>query len=204
MAGGGGRRPKITNLQKRKNVHEMGRRGSKITFNHCVLHHFSRYGWWWHFWSKINFLTNYENSIKKHFGSTYLKQTKIHKKKLGRKRHHQPYLEKLRRTPRLKVIFEPRRPISWTFLRFCEKSPRKSNRTTPLSQPPWTPSSPPLWPSSQPIIKIEKCSKLVKNHGFDQNGGHHELRLEKSLKMQRFLLIFEPRRPISWTFLCFC
>ena len=30
------------------------------------------------------------------------------------------------------------------------------------------------------ITKMEKCSKLVKNHGFDKNGGHHELRLEKS------------------------
>ena len=31
-------------IQKRKNVHEMGRRGSKITFNRSVLRNFSRYG----------------------------------------------------------------------------------------------------------------------------------------------------------------
>ena len=43
----------------------------------------------------------------------------------------------------------------------------------------------------------QKCSKLVKNHGFDKNGGHHELRLEKSLKLHYFMLIFEPRPPMS-------
>ena len=29
-----------------------------------------------------------------------------------------------------------------------------------------------------------------KNQGFDQNGGHHELRLEKSLKMHVFVVDF--------------
>ena len=44
---------------------------------------------------------------------------------------------------------------------------------------------------------------LIPNTGFDQNGGHHELRLEKIWFFVRFMLIFEPRRPISWTFLRF-
>ena len=39
-------RPKNSNLQKCKNVHEMGRRSSKITFNHGVLHHFSSPASW--------------------------------------------------------------------------------------------------------------------------------------------------------------
>ena len=40
-------------VKKHKNVHEMGRHGSKIKFNHCVLHHFSRRASWWRpFWSK--------------------------------------------------------------------------------------------------------------------------------------------------------
>ena len=53
---------KSTDSQKCKNAHEMGRRGSKITFNHGVLHHFSSpASWWRRFWSKPLFLTNYEN-----------------------------------------------------------------------------------------------------------------------------------------------
>ena len=38
---------------------------------------------------------------------------------------------------------------------------------------------------------------------LDQNGRHHEARLEKWCRTQWLNLIFEPWRPISWTFLCF-
>ena len=60
---------KIKKLQKHKNVHEMGRRGSKIAFNHCILRHFSRrVSWWCPFRSKQLFLTTYENMIFSIFG----------------------------------------------------------------------------------------------------------------------------------------
>ena len=51
--------------------------------------------------------------------------------------------------------------------------------------------------------KNRKPSKLLKSKGFDRNGGRHAPYLEKSRKMHWVLLIFEPWRPISWTFLYF-
>ena len=32
--------------------------------------------------------------------------------------------------------------------------------------------------------KLKKTSKLIKNDGFDQNGGHHELRHEKIMHFE--------------------
>ena len=54
-------------------------------------------------------------------------------------------------------------------------------------------------PTTKKSKKIEnkKNQKVIKSDGFDQNGGHHELRREKSWKLHLFMLIFEPRRPIS-------
>ena len=44
-------------------------------------------------------------------------------------------------------------------------------------------------PQNQKNRKITQTKKRVKNNGFDKNGGHHELRLEKLRKMHWFKLI---------------
>ena len=52
----------IKNYKNAKNIHEKGRRGSKIAFDHCILRHFSSPASWWRlFRSNPLFLTNYEN-----------------------------------------------------------------------------------------------------------------------------------------------
>ena len=99
----------------------MGRRGSKITFDHCVLHHFSSPASWWRpFRSKPLFLTNYEkakNSNKKDNNKTNKENVKIIVLDRNR-RHHEARLEKWCRMQWSKVLFEPRRRVSWTFLHF--------------------------------------------------------------------------------------
>ena len=46
-----------------------------------------------------------------------------------------------------------------------------------------------------PNIAGEK--KLVKNDGFGQNGGRHQLRRKTLCILIPEMLIFEPRRPVS-------